>query len=75
MRAAIVREFGPPERLKIEDARDPVPGPDEILIKVNAVGVNFVDLLVIGGTYQFLPPRPFTPGKLPAGVVTPSVTT
>jgi NADPH2:quinone reductase len=33
------------------------------------VGVNFVDLLVIGGTYQFLPPRPFTPGKLPAGVV------
>jgi NADPH2:quinone reductase len=39
------------------------------LIKVEAVGVNFVDLLVIGGTYQFLPPRPFTPGKLPAGRV------
>src|SRR5690606_8448372 len=36
---------------------------------VHATAVNFVDLLVIGGKYQFLPERPFTPGKLPAGVV------
>ncbi len=69
MRAVIVHEFGAPESLSIEDVAVPQPGPDEILIDVRAVGVNFVDLLVIGGTYQFLPPRPFTPGKLPAGVV------
>src|ERR1700733_8656564 len=67
MRAVVVREFGTPESLAIEEIASPQPGPDEILIDVHAVGVNFVDLLVIGGTYQFLPPRPFTPGKLPAG--------
>jgi len=69
MRAVVVREFGPPENLSIEEVAAPRPGPDDVLIKVEAVGVNFVDLLVIGGTYQFLPPRPFTPGKLPAGRV------
>lgn len=69
MRAVVVHEFGSPESLVIEEIASPQPGPDEILIDVHAVGVNFVDLLVIGGTYQFLPPRPFTPGKLPAGIV------
>ena len=47
---------------------DPVPGPDEILLRV-VVAANFVDLLVIGGKYQFLPELPFVPGKGPAGVV------
>jgi NADPH2:quinone reductase len=40
--------------------------------------VNYVDLLVVGGSYQFLPARPFIPGKGPVGVVTaqgPGVTT
>ena len=69
MRAVVVREFGAPESLSIEQIMAPRPGPDEVLVEVKAVGVNFVDLLVIGGTYQFLPPRPFTPGKLPAGRV------
>lgn len=69
MRAVVVHEFGAPESLPIEEIASPQPKPDEILIDVHAVGVNFVDLLVIGGTYQFLPPRPFTPGKLPAGRV------
>jgi len=70
MRAVMVKEFGPPDSLKVEDVPAPQPAPDEILIDVHAVGVNFVDTLVITGKYQFLPPRPFTPGKLPAGVVT-----
>lgn len=69
MRAVVVHEFGAPESLSIEHIAAPRPGPDEVLVEVKAVGVNFVDLLVIGGTYQFLPPRPFTPGKLPAGRV------
>lgn len=70
MRAVVVNEFGPPDSLKVEDISAPQPGADEILIDVHAVGVNFVDTLVITGKYQFLPPRPFTPGKLPAGIVT-----
>lgn len=69
MRAVVVREFGEPANLAIENIASPAVGPDEVLIDVKAVSVNFVDLLVIGGTYQFLPPRPFTPGKLPVGIV------
>jgi len=66
----MVHEFGPPETLMVETVPDPAPGPGEIAIDVRATAVNFVDSLVIMGKYQFLPPRPFTPGKLPAGVVT-----
>jgi len=69
MRAAFVREFGGPETLSIETAPDPVPGPDEVVVDIQATAANFVDLLVIGGKYQFLPPRPFVPGKLPTGIV------
>ena len=69
MRAVVLRACGSPESLKIEEIASPVPGPSEVLIDVQAVAVNFVDLLVISGKYQFLPERPFTPGKLPAGIV------
>ena len=62
-------EFGPPERLRVGEVAEPVPGPDEVLVRVHAAPVNYVDLLVVGGTYQFLPPLPFIPGKGPAGVV------
>jgi NADPH:quinone reductase len=70
MRAIVVHEFGPPERLRIGEVAEPVPEPDEVLVAVHAAPVNYVDLLVVGGTYQFLPPLPFIPGKGPAGVVT-----
>ncbi|WP_431281295.1 NADPH:quinone oxidoreductase family protein [Humitalea sp. 24SJ18S-53] len=69
MRAVIVPAFGPVETVQVGDWPDPVPGPGEILLKVEAVAANFVDTLVIGGTYQFLPPLPFVPGKGPVGVV------
>ena len=69
MQAVVVREFGPVGTIGVEDRPVPVPGPGEVLVRVAAVAANFVDTLVIGGTYQFLPERPFTPGKGPAGVV------
>ena len=69
MRAVVVREFGSLEAAALGDMPDPVPGPDQVLINIEATAANFVDLLVIGGKYQFLPPRPFVPGKLPAGTV------
>ncbi|HEY8874051.1 MAG TPA: NADPH:quinone oxidoreductase family protein [Stellaceae bacterium] len=78
MRAIVVDEFGPPERLRVAEMPLPVPDPGEVLVTVHAAPVNYVDLLVVGGTYQFLPPRPFVPGKGPAGVVAalgPDVTT
>jgi NADPH2:quinone reductase len=70
MRAVVVKEFGVPDDLSIEELPNPVPKAGEVAIDIEAVAVNFVDLLVISGKYQFLPPRPFTPGKLPAGIVT-----
>lgn len=69
MRAIIVNEFGPPERLRVGKVALPVPGPGEVLVETHAAPVNYVDLLVVGGTYQFLPAFPFIPGKGPAGVV------
>jgi NADPH2:quinone reductase len=70
MRAIVVNEFGPPERLRVAEVPSPQPGPGEVLVEVHMAPVNYVDLLVVGGTYQFLPAPPFIPGKGPAGVVT-----
>lgn len=69
MRAVNIREFGALEDLVVEDVADPVAGPGQVLVDVKATAANFVDLLVISGKYQFLPQRPFVPGKLPTGVV------
>src|SRR5205085_7150971 len=69
MRAIVVDEFGPPERLRVADVPPPVPGLGEVLVETHAAPVNYVDLLVVGGAYQFLSPFPFIPGKGPAGIV------
>lgn len=69
MKALLVREHGGIESLQVGDAPDPIPKPGEVVVDVRAASINFPDLLVIGGTYQKLPPRPFSPGKDFAGVV------
>lgn len=69
MRAVILREFGGIGDLDFGTLPDPSPGANEVLLRVDAVSVNFVDLLVIGGKYQFLPDRPFPPGKMANGTV------
>lgn len=69
MRAALVKEFGPLSGLAVEEVADLVPGPGEVVIEVGAVSVNFPDILVVEGTYQNLPERPFSPGKEAAGRV------
>lgn len=70
MRAIVVEEFGPPEGLRLGEAATPEPGPGEVLVEIHAAPVNYVDMLVVEGRYQFLPPFPFIPGKSPAGIVT-----
>jgi len=70
MRAVVVRGFGEDADIALGELPAPVPGPDDLLIRIEAVAVNFVDLLVIDGAYQFLPDLPFSPGKLPTGEVT-----
>jgi NADPH2:quinone reductase len=69
MKAVVIREFGEPETLQVENLPDPAFGDDQVLVDVKAAGVNFPDLLVMQGKYQILPPRPFSPGKDVAGIV------
>jgi NADPH2:quinone reductase len=71
MKAIVVREFGEPGVLRLEEAPDPrLVGPDEILIDVKAVGVNPVETYIRAGAYSITPPLPYTPGTDAAGVVT-----
>ena len=69
MQAVIVSEFGDIEATRLGNMPEPIPGSGEVLIGIKAVAVNYVDLLVIAGKYQFRPECPFVPGKAPAGVV------
>jgi NADPH:quinone reductase-like Zn-dependent oxidoreductase len=69
MRALVVRRYGPPNVLEVEQAPDPQPRPGEVLIRVKAIGVNFADLLQRMGMYPGTPKPPFVPGLEIAGVV------
>ncbi len=69
MRALVVNRFADPEALGLRDLPSPRPGPGELVVAVEAMGVNFPDLMVIAGTYQNLPVPPFIPGKELAGTV------
>ncbi len=69
MRAIVVRSLGGPEVLKLEDIPEPAsPGPGEVLVKVEAAGVNFADTERRRGVYS-APPLPWIPGREAAGVV------
>ncbi|MFC3879946.1 NADPH:quinone oxidoreductase family protein [Algoriphagus namhaensis] len=69
MKAIICEEFGPPENLKFGELPDPKPGKDQVLIAVEACGVNFPDFLIVQNKYQFKPELPFSPGGEVAGRV------
>lgn len=69
MRALICKEFGGAEKLEITTIDDPVPGNGEVLVEIRAAGLNFPDLLVIGGQYQVKTTPPFVPGSEASGVV------
>jgi NADPH:quinone reductase-like Zn-dependent oxidoreductase len=69
MRAMVVRRYGPPEVLELQQLPDPQPKPGEVLIRVKAIGVNFADLLQRMGLYPGAPKPPFIPGLEIAGVV------
>jgi NADPH2:quinone reductase len=69
MKAALCKALTGPEALVIEDVAEPAPGPDEALVRVEAVGLNFADTLITRGKYQFKPDLPFAPGAEIAGTV------
>jgi NADPH:quinone reductase len=70
MRAILCRAFGPPSSLVLDkNAPAPQPGPGQVLIRVEACGVNFADTLILQGKYQARPTFPFAPGGEVAGEV------
>jgi NADPH2:quinone reductase len=69
MKAIRVHEFGGPEVLKLEEVPDLVVGPGEVLVEVEAAGVNPVEAYIRTGTYATKPKLPYTPGNDAAGIV------
>jgi NADPH:quinone reductase len=69
MKAIVVREFGAPEVLKLEEISTPEPSENQVLVNIKAAGVNPVDSYIRSGTYAQKPDLPYTPGKDGAGIV------
>lgn len=67
MKAVRFHEFGGPETLRFEDVPDPVPGRGEILVRLAACGVNFIDTYQRSGAYNV--PLPHIAGQEGAGEV------
>lgn len=70
MKAVICKEHGLPDKLElVSDWPEPELGEQDVLIDVKAAGLNFPDVLMIQGKYQFQPDMPFVPGAEAAGVI------
>src|SRR5215467_6219518 len=70
MKAVVCEAFGGPEVLALRDLPDPPPpGPGEVQVRMSARGVQYVDVLMLAGKYQFRPDPPFIPGNEAAGEV------
>jgi len=69
MRAVRVHELTGPAALRVDDVPEPAVAAGQVLIEVHACGVNFPEVLLTRGMYQFKPTVPFSPGGECAGVV------
>ncbi|HEU0155096.1 MAG TPA: NADPH:quinone oxidoreductase family protein [Stellaceae bacterium] len=70
MKAMVCEAFGGPEVLALRELPDPPPpGSGEVQVRIRARGVQYVDVLMLAGKYQFRPVPPFVPGNEGAGEV------
>jgi len=67
MKAVVISRFGGPEVLEVRVLPEPQPTPGEVVVKVEAVGINFADTMTTRGVYQGMPEPPSSPdASLPA---------
>jgi len=69
MRALQCTELGGPDKLEINEVESPSAIPGNVVIDVKSGSINFPDVLMIQGLYQYQPPLPFTPGGESAGII------
>jgi NADPH:quinone reductase len=69
VKAILCTHPGGPDDLVLADIAAPSAGAGEVVVKIDAVGLNFYDTLIIAGKYQTKPPFPFSPGGEFAGTV------
>jgi NADPH2:quinone reductase len=69
MKAIRVSEYGPPSVLELEEVPTPQPGPNQVLVRNRAVGINPVDTYLRSNTDNRGPKLPYTPGSDAAGVI------
>jgi NADPH2:quinone reductase len=70
VKAVVCEVFGGPEVLALRELPDPLPpAPGELQVRIQARGVQYVDVLMLAGKYQFRPEPPFIPGNEGAGEV------
>lgn len=70
MKAIICEQWGPPASLHFAEIPHRPVEPGQVRIRVRASGINFADILMVGGSYQVKPAFPFSPGLESAGEVT-----
>ncbi|HEX8880287.1 MAG TPA: NADPH:quinone reductase [Candidatus Acidoferrum sp.] len=69
MKAILIRQFGGPEVLKLEEVPTPKPAAGQVLVRIHAAGVNPYDTYMRTGSYAQKPALPYTPGSDGAGVI------
>src|SRR6202167_2394496 len=67
MKALVITRFGGPEVLELQEVPDPQPAPEQVLVQVEAGGLNFADLMTAQGGYATTPKPPLTAGREFAG--------
>ncbi|HEU4558651.1 MAG TPA: zinc-binding dehydrogenase [Longimicrobium sp.] len=69
MRAIVLDQHGGPGVLRVREAPDPVPGAGEVRVRVEAIGVNYAEILSRKGMYGWAPPMPYTLGMEATGTI------